>query len=40
MRIFKIREFSKWAAREGVVDNVVQQVVAETERGLSKAKNN
>ena len=34
MRIFKIREFSKWAAQEGVVDNVLRQVVAEMERGL------
>ncbi|MDE0154417.1 MAG: type II toxin-antitoxin system RelE/ParE family toxin [Gammaproteobacteria bacterium] len=34
MRIFKIREFSKWAAQEGVVDNVLRQVVAEMECGL------
>ena len=34
MRIFKIREFSKWAAQEGVVDNVLRRVVAEMERGL------
>ena len=34
MRIFKIREFSKWASREGVTDNVLGQVVAEMERGL------
>ena len=34
MRIFKIRGFSKWAAQEGVVDNVLRQVVAEMERGL------
>ena len=39
MRIFKIREFSKWAAQEGVVDNVLRQVVAEMERGLARAKN-
>ena len=37
MRIFKIREFSKWAAQEGVTDNVLRQVVAEMERGLSGA---
>ena len=35
MRIFKIREFSKWAAQAGVTDNVLRQVVAEMERGLS-----
>ena len=29
MRIFKIREFSKCAAQEGVVDNVLRQAVAE-----------
>lgn len=34
MRVFEIREFSKWAAREGVADNVLWQVVAEMERGL------
>ena len=34
MRIFKIREFSKWASREGVTDNVLGQVVAEMECGL------
>ena len=35
MRIFKIKEFSKWAAQEGLTDNVLQQAVAEMERGLS-----
>ena len=35
MRIFKIREFNKWAAQEGVTDNVLRQVVVEMERGLS-----
>lgn len=34
MRVFKIREFGKWASREGVTDNVLGQVVAEMERGL------
>ncbi len=35
MRIFKIKEFSKWAAQEGLTDNVLRQAVAEMERGLS-----
>ncbi len=34
MRVFKIREFSKWAAREGVADSVLRKVAAEMERGL------
>jgi len=34
MRVFKIREFSKWAAREGLADSVLCKVVAEMERGL------
>lgn len=29
MRIFKIKEFSKWAAQEGLTDNVLRQAVAE-----------
>ena len=37
MRIFKIKEFSKWAAQEGLTDNVLRQAVAEMERGLSGA---
>ena len=35
MRIFKNREFSKWASREGVADSVLRKVVAEMERGLA-----
>ena len=40
MRIFKIREFSKWAAQEGVTDNVLMnnksilEVVHENAKGL------
>lgn len=34
MRVFKNREFSKWAAREGVSDGVLRKVIAEMERGL------
>ena len=34
MRVFKNREFSKWAAREGVPDSVLRKVVTEMERGL------
>ena len=34
MRIFKNREFSQWAAREGVADGVLRKVVGEMERGL------
>ena len=37
MRIFKIKEFSKWAGQEGLTDNVLRQAVAEMERGLSGA---
>ena len=34
MRIFKNREFSKWAVREGVANVVLSKVVDEMERGL------
>ena len=38
MHIFKVREFSKWAVRQGVTDKVLWEVVAEMERGLSGVK--
>jgi len=34
MRIFKIKVFNKWAAKEWLGDDVLRAAVAEMERGL------
>jgi hypothetical protein len=37
MRIFKNKDFNKWAAKEGIEDNTLVNAVDEMERGLINA---
>lgn len=37
MRIFKNKDFNKWAVKEGIKDNTLVNVVDEMERGLTNA---
>jgi hypothetical protein len=37
MRIYKTRQFDKWAEKEGLADGLLREAIAEMERGLIDA---
>lgn len=34
MEIYKLRDFARWAGKEGILDDVLRECVKEMERGL------
>ena len=37
MRIFKTKQFCKWAEKEGLDNDLLQKTISEMERGLNDA---